>query len=342
MSSVQSGVVVIGRNEGERLRRCLASLAALAARTVYVDSGSSDGSVALARAAGAEIVELDLSSPFCAARARNAGYRRLLEMHPELRCVQFLDGDCELSAGWMPFAADALESHPDVAIVAGWLHEMHPERSIYNRLGELEWNFSGVGEVDAVGGIFMIRRGAFDAAGGFDPAVPAGEEPELCQRLRARGWRLFRVDREMARHDLAMTRLAQWWRRAARSGYASMTLGAQFGIDSYRRNNWRARLWSAWLGVLGIAVGGVALGSAQAALLAAALVALWCLQTLRIALRAARRGQPAGIALAYAFFIMLSFWPQMGGQLLYLADALRKRRLRLFEYKSASLRAGDP
>ena len=56
------GVVVIGRNEGERLRRCLESLGPHLAATVYVDSGSADGSVALARSLGAETVELDESA----------------------------------------------------------------------------------------------------------------------------------------------------------------------------------------------------------------------------------------------------------------------------------------
>jgi len=44
--------VVIGRNEGERLVACLASLGGEIRRAVYVDSGSTDGSVAAARAAG--------------------------------------------------------------------------------------------------------------------------------------------------------------------------------------------------------------------------------------------------------------------------------------------------
>lgn len=43
------GVVVIGRNEGERLKRCLASLLGNVDQIVYVDSGSTDGSVQLAQ-----------------------------------------------------------------------------------------------------------------------------------------------------------------------------------------------------------------------------------------------------------------------------------------------------
>ena len=96
------GVVAIGRNEGERLRRCLeCARPAWALTIVYVDSGSTDDSIALARSRGVEVVELDMSAPFSAARARNAGFERLSQIDPGVRFVQFLDGDCEVADGWL-------------------------------------------------------------------------------------------------------------------------------------------------------------------------------------------------------------------------------------------------
>src|SRR5438128_11766742 len=83
-------VVVIGRNEGERLRRCLQSLGDRRSAAVYVDSGSTDGSAALAKSIGVEVVELDSSRPFTAARGRNAGFDRALELHPHAEFVQFV------------------------------------------------------------------------------------------------------------------------------------------------------------------------------------------------------------------------------------------------------------
>src|SRR5215831_12119972 len=87
------GVVVIGRNEAPRLAAALTSVPPQVAAAVYVDSGSSDSSVAVARSAGFDVVELDRSAPFTASRARNAGVRHLRELHPNLELVQFLDGD---------------------------------------------------------------------------------------------------------------------------------------------------------------------------------------------------------------------------------------------------------
>ena len=81
--------VVIGRNEGARLLACLQSLAGQVRRLVYVDSGSTDGSVKAAQAAGAEVVVLDMEQPFTAARARNAGLAVLADNPPEF--VQLVD-----------------------------------------------------------------------------------------------------------------------------------------------------------------------------------------------------------------------------------------------------------
>src|ERR1700732_2176195 len=94
------GLVVIGRNEGERLARCLASVRVISKR-VYVDSGSTDGSVALAQKEGVKVVELPVPPHFTAARARNTGLAHLLTDDPDLEFVQMVDGDCELQPGWI-------------------------------------------------------------------------------------------------------------------------------------------------------------------------------------------------------------------------------------------------
>src|ERR1700732_2628991 len=104
------GLVAIGRNEGERLKRCLQSGAA-AVIIVYVDSGSSDGSVEWAKGTGADVIELDRAIPFTAARARNHGFRRIRELAPQIKYVQFVDGDCELDRKWPDQAIRFLDTH---------------------------------------------------------------------------------------------------------------------------------------------------------------------------------------------------------------------------------------
>jgi len=120
------GVVLIGRNEGERLRDCLRSVLEAARNVVYVDSGSTTNSVANARARGVAVVELDMKVPFTAARARNAGYSRLRELQPDLQYVQFIDGDCMLVAGWLDAAVQFLDEEPAFAVVWGGAASVTP------------------------------------------------------------------------------------------------------------------------------------------------------------------------------------------------------------------------
>jgi GT2 family glycosyltransferase len=325
------GVVVIGRNEGKRLRRCLSSVAGSAQAVVYVDSGSTDGSVALASSLGVSVVELDMAIPFTAARARNAGFKQLEEADPAVELVQFVDGDCELFPGWLERAARAFHDDEHLGVAFGRLCERHPEASLYNRLCHLEWD-TPVGEAKACGGNAMMRAAAFRQAGGFDPSLIAGEEPELCLRLRRDGWRIVRLDADMALHDAAMTRFGQWWKRSLRAGFAYAEGYARHGhtAEQYRaretRSNW----------VLGLIAPVVALALAPFTwgLSLALLAAVYFLLFVRIILSQRRRGFSLGDAALYALFCVLGKFPQALGQLKCGINRLTGRSGRLIEYKS--------
>ena len=221
MSEAESdcfGVVLIGRNERERLKLSLGSVLRLTDRVVYADSASTDGSVDLARSLGAVVVEIDRSKPLNAARGRNAGFEALRQHFPECRYALFLDGDCRLVEDFPAKAIAFLNSHEKAAVACGRRFEAFPDASFYNRLADEEWN-TPVGQADACGGDSMVRVEALEEIGGFDPELMASEEPEMAARLRARGWQIWRIDAEMSEHDAAIHRFGQWWRRTLRSGY---------------------------------------------------------------------------------------------------------------------------
>ncbi len=222
------GVIAIGRNEGERLRRCLESVMGRGLIIVYVDSGSEDGSVELARSLGANVVELDLSRPFTAARARNEGFERLCQINPQIRFVQFVDGDCEVVEGWLKEASGVLAENPEIGVVCGRRRERFPESTVYNRLADLEWD-TPLGEASACGGDAMMRVEAVRKVGGYNPTIIAAEDDEVCLRIRREGWKVWRIDREMTLHDMAMTRFGQWWRRSTRTGHAYAEGSAMYG-----------------------------------------------------------------------------------------------------------------
>lgn len=320
------GVVVIGRNEGERLRKCLESVMAVTGLVAYVDSGSTDGSVTMVRGMGLDVVELDMSVPFTAARARNEGSRRLLESTPGLEYIQFVDGDCELVAGWMEAAAKFLKANQHVAVVCGRLRERYPERSIYNTLCDMEWD-SAVGQTRACGGIAMMRTDAFVAAGGFREGMIAGEEPELCVRLRAKGWQIWRLDAEMAWHDAAMTRFAQWWKRAKRGGYACAEGAYLHGkLPEQHKVTESRRIWIWGLAIPVVSVGSIYLLGGWGL----GLLLVYPLQVVRLALKGVRSGRENWLR---AFFLVLGKFPEVMGQSKFLLDRLTGKASHLIEYK---------
>ena len=213
------GAVVIGRNEGQRLITCLESLLGYVDHIIYVDSGSSDNSLQEAEKRGVMCLSLDVDLPFTAARARNAGANCLIQKYPDLSAIQFVDGDCEIRSDWLDEGRQFLIENSNYAVVCGRVRERFPELSIYNELCDIEWN-TPLGDAMACGGIALIRVDAYKQVDGFRDDLIAGEEPEMCFRLRGDGWGVYRLNTEMTLHDAAMSKFSQWWSRAKRAGYA--------------------------------------------------------------------------------------------------------------------------
>jgi len=321
-----AGCVVIGRNEGERLRKCLDSVVGRVALVVYVDSGSTDGSVAMAQSKGVQVIALDMRQPFTAARARNTGFAAVLQAMPQCMHVQFVDGDCEVQPGWIEQADAFLSGHPQAAVVCGRRRERHPDRSVYNELCNQEWDVPA-GIARACGGDAMMRVAALRAVGGYRDELIAGEEPELCVRLRAQGWQVHVLAAEMTLHDAAMTRFSQWWLRNVRAGYAYAEGAHLHGRPPERHfvqplN--RAVVWGLLLPVC------VAAACAAVGPWALALVLVYPLQVTRLFLGGSEAPRQR---LLRAIFLVLGKFPEVQGALRYWRLRSLKRNGRLIEYK---------
>lgn len=332
------GIVVIGRNEGDRLRRCLHSLGSLVRRTVYVDSGSQDDSVAFARGLGARVVELDTSIPFTAARARNEGLRALDADGGCPEFVQFVDGDCEIEAGWLARAVAAMRAEPDLAVVFGRRRERARAASPYNRLCDLEWDVTA-GHVLSCGGDALMRAQPLRDVQGYDARLIAGEEPDLCLRLRSRGWHIRCIDAPMTVHDAAMHRFGQWWRRAKRAGYVEAEGFARHGLGYPR---WRSAAssvcWAVGLPVTALATAGWRLTAGDvgtAVVCGAVALALYGVLWLRI-LRNGLSRWPAADARLHATFCLLGKWPAVSGMITFAWRRLTRGPTQLIEYKSVA------
>jgi len=320
------GVVVIGRNEGERLEICLNSILKYTDKLVYVDSGSTDGSVDMAKSMRANVIDLNQNFPFTAARARNAGFQKLNKLFPDVTYVQFVDGDCEICEGWFEVAVDFLEKNKNVAIASGRLHERFPDKSIYNMLCDIEWD-TPIGESTSCGGIVMMRGSAFKQIGGFKQDLIAGEEPELCVRLRGREWKVWRIDTNMALHDAAMLRFSQWWVRSMRSGYAFAEGTCLHGASPARhwvRQTISSLVWG--LGLPLIVVVLILLSKYWGLLI----LALYPIQIFRIYKKGTRSSRVNWI---HAIFLVFSKFPEMIGIMRFVRHKLLGGRKELIEHK---------
>ena len=324
------GLVAIGRNEGERLIACIESALRSIDRIVYVDSGSTDDSVAQAKARGCEVVDLDTSIPFTAARARNAGAERMRERWPEVELVMFVDGDTELAPEWLATAADELDRQPEVAAVCGRLRERHPEASRYNQLCDVEWN-QPPGDTTECGGNAMWRMSAYRQTGGFDPTLIAGEEGEFCYRVRSHGWKVIRIATPMATHDASMTRLSQWWRRSVRAGYSYTEL---YWTHRHKPGRFKfkevARIWT-WGLIVPTAMTGLAVPTLG---MSGVVGGLGYLRSAWHAFAdARRRGYDPKVARSYALWTTMAKLPEIQGSLRYVRLSLLNRRSGLIEHK---------
>lgn len=247
--SLRVGIVVIGRNEGHRLVTCLDSLLNCVECIIYVDSGSSDNSLQEAEERGIECLSLDMNIPFTAARARNEGASLLIKKHPNLKYLQFIDGDCELQDNWIDKGKTFLEENSQYAIACGRRRERLPEHSVYNQLCDIEWD-TPVGDAKACGGDALIKIDAYTQVGGYRNDMIAGEEPEMCFRLRQEGWMIRRLDVEMTLHDASMSKISQWWKKTVRTGYAFAIGNSIHGASKERycvKEYYRVLFWGLFL-----------------------------------------------------------------------------------------------
>tara|TARA_R110002094_G_scaffold71631_1_gene80208 strand:+ start:2713 stop:3738 length:1026 start_codon:yes stop_codon:yes gene_type:complete len=323
------GCVIIGRNEGRRLETSLRSLTACCDDSIYVDSGSTDGSPELAESLGYEVHRLNPSLPFTAARARNAGAELLTERQPDLEMLQFVDGDCEIDAHWLRVGSAALAGDDSLAVVVGQGRERDPQSSVFQRLADIEWRTTP-GEILACGGIALIRVTAFQAVNGYASDLIAGEEPEMCLRLRRAGWRLRCLDAPMMTHDLGMTRMRQWWQRSKRGGYAAAEGAHRHGrsperycVSTVRRALFWGAVWPATIVLAAYPTDGYSM-----------LMLIAYLYPARGAIRYARRcGADFGAAVEYALFNTLGKFAECSGVLRCWLDRLRRRQPELIEHK---------
>lgn len=322
------GVVVIGRNEGQRLATCFNALTCDVEYIVYVDSDSTDNSVQIAHQYCIDSIALNMRISFTAARARNEGAQYLIKKYPDIGFIQFIDGDCEIQPNWLVKAYQFLIGNDDYAVVCGRRRERFPEQSIYNELCNIEWN-TPIGDAKSCGGDALIRVSAFTQVGGYNDALIAGEEPEMCFRLRDKGWKVFRLDAEMTLHDAAMTHVGQWWNRAMRAGFAYAQGYYLHGKSAEKYNFQPIMSILLWAGVLPSSIIILSLFEPLCLLL----FVCFPLQIARLSIKNISHSMSMKNGISYAVSNVCGKFPQFIGALQFVKSHMQGRQSSLIEYK---------
>ena len=238
-------------------------------------------------------------------------------------------------AGWIVHERRSW-ARSDVAVVYGRRRERYRDQTIYNRLADLEWNVP-IGETKACGGDAMVLVEAFGHVGGYNPSIIAAEDDEFCLRIRGAGWKVLRIDVDMTIHDMAMTRFAQWWRRAVRCGHAYAEGAARYGRTNERhfvRQLRSALFWGLLLPLLAITLAWPTRGVSLALVISYA-VLFW--RTERY-YRLGRRW-PAADARLYAAFCVIAKFPQVVGITKYWSRRIRGKPTQIIEYRATTVPA---
>jgi cellulose synthase/poly-beta-1,6-N-acetylglucosamine synthase-like glycosyltransferase len=332
MKQPQLSVVIIGRNEGQRLIDCIRSVQAInepkdSVEIIYVDSDSTDGSPAEAEALGAKVLIVHPERP-AAAIGRNAGWRVA-----QAPLVLFLDGDTILHPDFVKKAIQVLDD-PQVAIVWGHRRELAPYASVYQRVLDLDWVYPP-GNSEFCGGDALMRRAVLEEVDGYNPQLIAGEEPEMCQRIRTLGYTIRHIDEPMTEHDLAITQAKQYWQRAVRAGHAYAEVASLFWNTTsplwqseVRKTFWKATLLSG-IFVLG-SLAGLVLQAWWPLVLS---VCLFLLLSVRTAIKTRWKSGNLLTLLLYGLHSQFQCLPIAIGQLSYYYHHWRGQRRRLIEYK---------
>lgn len=316
-------IVIIGRNEGERLKRCIASVQLSNAKFVYVDSNSSDGSIKYARDQNIDVVDLLATDPLNASVARNAGYKAVVKKYDQVDYIHFIDADCEMAEGWLLKAGQALDDNDDVSVVCGRLREKYPKDNIYTRMCDMSW-YIKPGQISSCGGIATMRKKVYEQLEGFDENLIAGADPEFYYRVRKKGDNIICLDEEMGTHDSAMTSYSMWLTRSSKTGYAYAN-GEKWGRWAKQR-----RSVLLWAGLVPLSIIVFAFILPVVSLL---LSLLYPMQVVRI-FNKIEIPYDRKNKLLYALFCVHDKFPELFGFLKYHCVKITGNKHEIIEYKS--------
>lgn len=209
-------VVIATRDRPDELARTMTALAALRPPPpiIVVDNASAGSVIRPWHYPGpVRVVTLE--------RNRGAAARTVGARYARTPYVAFCDDDSWWAPNALTVAADALDQHPRLALVAARVLVGATERS--DPTNDLMAHSPLPGDptvpgrpvLGCVACATVVRREAFLRVGGFSELLfIRGEETLLCYDLAADGWELRYLEQVVAHHHPSPTRPERWRQRA--------------------------------------------------------------------------------------------------------------------------------
>ncbi|UCD05132.1 MAG: glycosyltransferase [candidate division WOR-3 bacterium] len=293
-------VVIIGKDEEKNLANCIRSVRdieypAERVEIIYVDNGSHDRSVAIARQQNINTVEERGQYP-SPGLARNRGIREA-----KYDIIHFIDGDMTMDSGYLGKAVRFLDVDK-IGCVIGDVQELGSESSFLSRVLNYPWASRKTGFVEAPGGGGTFRKSVLEAVEGYNPYVLKGQETEIGYRIREEGYRIYKIDHLMAMHDYGINRLDDLVKRSYRMGSSYGMIMTMPQVGSYADLTRRARSLFVQGMLLTVVIAMLIITGRLFLLLAVPLVI--CLYVL---LRHWREIVSARDARAYAYYLLMQF-----------------------------------
>ena len=174
----------------------LRAVAEVGGEVILADGHSTDRTVQLASTFPIRIVRLANANERCCGVGPQLGYQ-----HSQGEYVYILDGDMQMVPGFLPEALLFLAQHPEVGGVGGRVVEQNLESLEYRERALRNAPHLSPGDVDRLDGGGLYRRRAIEEAGFMsDRNLHSYEEFDLAVRLRALGWKLWRLPVDAATH----------------------------------------------------------------------------------------------------------------------------------------------